>query len=48
VLSPSTADADAFRSEEEVEDKVPLSTNVDEITTPKEELCPFDDSLATD
>lgn len=48
MLFPSTADADGSRSEEDVEGKVPLSTNEDEITTATEELCTLDDSLTTD
>ena len=48
VLFPSTADADGSRSEEDVEGKVPLSINVDEITIPTEELCTLDDSLTAD
>ena len=47
MLFPSTADADGSRSEEDVEGKVPLSTNVAEITTPTDELCTLDDSLTT-
>lgn len=48
VLFPSTADADGSRCEGDVEGKVRLSTNVDEITTPTEELVTLDDSLTTD
>lgn len=48
LLFPSTIEADCFRSGEDVEGKVLLSANVDEITTPTDELCTLDDSLKTD
>ena len=48
MLFPNIADADGFRSEEDVEGKVPLLTNVDEIPTPTEELSTLEDTLKTE
>lgn len=48
VLFPDTAEVDGFRSEEDVETKLPLSTDVDVITTSTEELCKLSDNLEAD
>lgn len=48
LLFPDTAEADGLRSDEEVEGKLPLSTDVDGITTASEEVCALSDNLVTD
>ena len=48
LLFPDTAEADGLRSDEEVEGKLPLSTDVDEITTASKELCALGENLVTD
>lgn len=48
MLFPDTAEVDGFRSEEDVETKLPLSTDVDVITTSTEELCKLSDNLEAD
>lgn len=47
-LFPDTAEADGFKSNEDVDSKLPLLTDVDEITMATEELCTLGDKLAAD
>ena len=48
VLFPDTVLADGFKSNEDVDGKLPLLTDVAEITTTTEELCTLGDKLVAD
>ena len=48
VPFPDTAVADGFKSNEDVDGRLPLLTDVDEISKTTEELCTLGDKLVAD